>query len=125
MFIPLLHPLFIFSLVAYAIVRMNRWGWLELPDFLNHYLADLVCMPIILTFCLIGVRWVKRLPLFRLSWGMILSMTLFYALLFEGLLPLKSNHHTGDFIDVIMYFLGALMYGWLVPISNRQSARAT
>ena len=120
---PLIHPIFLVAVVAYLMVRINRQGWINLPTLLNDYLADLVCMPIILCFCLVGVRWIKKIPQFWLSWRMILSMTLFYAIIFEWLLPLKSNEYTGDILDVVMYFVGALVYGWFMQPFIRQSTK--
>lgn len=45
-----------------------------------------------------------------LSPSMIFSMTAFYAFLFEFLLPNSNPIYTADWVDVIMYFLGALFY---------------
>lgn len=104
---PLLHPFFLICLAAYLYVRLGRWEIFEVPIFVNNYLADFACMPIILTFCLVGVRKVKRMPHFELTIVMILGMTTFYALLFEWILPTQSFIYTSDFGDVLAYFLGA------------------
>jgi hypothetical protein len=67
-------------------------------------------MPIILTICLVGVRYFKKIPSFKLSVAMIFFMTLFYALLFEWVLPLNNFHYRADLLDVGLYFLGAFVY---------------
>jgi hypothetical protein len=67
-------------------------------------------MPLILTICLVGVRYFKKIPRFKLSVAMIFGMTLFYALLFEWLLPLNNLQYRADIVDVGLYFLGALVY---------------
>lgn len=112
---PFFRPYFILSVLAYAFVRLSRQGWYDLPEFVNSYLTDFLCMPIILTFCLVGVRWIKRIPDFRLTPLMIFGMTAFYAVLFEWILPQQSSVYTADVLDALMYFLGALLFWFVWP----------
>lgn len=107
---PILNPILGLMLLVYILVHLGRTGLYDLPNWINNYLTDFLCMPIILAFCLVGVRKIKRLPKFVLSIWMIYGMTAFYAVLFEYYLPNQSSHRTQDFLDVWMYFLGAGMY---------------
>ena len=110
---PIFSPFFSISVFLYLIVRISRYGFFDLPVFINSYLTDFLCMPIILTLSLVGVRWIKKIPEFILSPVMIFGMTGFYALLFEVILPQYSSKYTQDPIDFILYFCGALLYWFL------------
>lgn len=114
---PFFRSYFVLSILAYTFVRLSRRNNYDLPEFVNSYLTDFLCMPIILTLCLVGVRWIKRVPEFRLTLPMIFGMTAFYAVLFEWILPLRSPIYSADIFDVLMYFLGALLF-WLVWLKS-------
>ncbi|NOQ73082.1 MAG: hypothetical protein GQ574_13840 [Crocinitomix sp.] len=118
MFKPLLKPYFLIAITLYIIVRLGRLGWYAPNEWLNNYLNDFLCMPIILTICLVGVRFIKRIPKFHLTPIMIFGMTTFYAILFEYILPNSNPIYTADFVDVAMYFAGALFY-WVYWRINR------
>ena len=109
-FRPLLRAYFIVSVVLYLFVHFFRYVNKPLPVLVNYYLTDFLCMPIILTFCLAGVRYFKKIPHFKLSILMILGMTTFYALLFELFLPLNNHQYHADLLDVGLYFLGAFFF---------------
>jgi hypothetical protein len=123
MFKPLLKPYFLIAIALYIIVRLGRLSWYTPNEWVNNYMNDLLCMPIILTICLVGVRYLKRLPQFNLTPIMIFGMTTFYAVLFEYSLPNSSPLYTADIIDVIMYFAGAVFY-WFYWRMNREKVSA-
>ena len=110
---PLTRPYFLIAILLYLIVHLGRFGWYEPIKIVNSYLTDLLCMPIILTFCLAGIRLLKRIPTYVLTLPMIVAMTTFYAILFEYYLPNANSKYTADFVDVIMYFAGAGLY-WII-----------
>ena len=109
----LIKPYFISLCLIYFVTRYLKSTDLELPFFIKNHLTDLLCMPIILTLCLAFVRLLKRLPNYTLTPFMIISMTVFYAVLFEYIQPLTNPNQTGDWIDVGMYGLGGFGY-WLI-----------
>ena len=109
-FRPFLRTYFIVSVALYLFVHFFRFVNRPLPALVNNYLTDFLCMPIILTISLIGVRYFKKIPSFKLSLLMILGMTVFYALLFEWFLPLNKIRYRADLVDVVFYFLGAFGY---------------
>jgi hypothetical protein len=121
MFKPIYKPYFILAVVLYALVHLARIGGNPPVDWINSYLTDFLCMPIILTLCLVGVRFIKRIPEFVLTPTMIFGMTIFYGILFEYILPSKNSAYTSDHLDVVMYFAGAGLYWFLW---NRESANA-
>lgn len=92
------------------------------PSWLKNYLNDLLCMPIILTICLIGVRFIKKDKTIRISLFSALSLATFYSLYFEVILPLIMERYTADIYDVFLYFSGALLFYWLqepIPVKER------
>lgn len=121
MYKPIFKPYFLIALVLYIAVHLGRLFDYPPLTWINSYLTDFLCMPIILTLCLVGVRFVKQIPHFSLSPFMIFGMTLFYAILFEWILPNGSSTYTSDFLDVIMYFAGAGVY-WLICSFKRQDS---
>ncbi len=118
----LFQPAFIVCVLAYLLVRLGRLNILDNPIFVNNYLSDFVCMPIILTLSCVGVRVIKALPNFVLNRSMIFGMTAFYAILFEFILPTQSKLYTSDPWDVVMYFSGAILFyqfqrlNWFVKV---------
>ena len=115
---PLVRTYFIVSVALYLFVHFFRFVNNPLPAIVNNYLTDFLCMPIILTICLVGVRYFKKIPHFKLSVAMIFGMTLFYALFFEWFLPLNNLQYRADIVDVGLYFLGAFGYFLIWQKSN-------
>jgi hypothetical protein len=109
----LIKPYFVILCLIYFATRYLKSTDLILPIFIKNHLTDLLCMPIILTICLVGVRLIRRLPNYVLNPFMIFSMTVFYAVIFEYLAPKSNPNQTGDWIDVGMYVLGGLGY-WVI-----------
>ena len=109
----LFKPYFIVLVILYFTVRLSRAYGIELPLFFKNHFTDLLCMPIVLTICLAFVRLIKKLPTYVLTPFMIISMTVFYAVLFEYLAPLNNPNQIGDCIDVLMYALGGVSF-WLI-----------
>lgn len=106
----ILKPFLIVALVLYMSVHLSRIVGLELPSFINSYLTDLLCMPLILSLSCAGVRVFKRNNTINLTFTMVFAMTFFYAFYFEWFLPLRHLRYTADWIDVCCYFAGALVY---------------
>ena len=110
MFQPLFDRFFIIASGCYGLVRLARLNLYHIPDWINGCLSDLVCMPIVLTLSLIGVRILKRLPKYQLTAPMIFGLTAGYAIYFEWILPSTSALYTRDSLDVLSYFIGAVIY---------------
>lgn len=104
------QPYFLISLFLYVLLHSARLAQIQVPILINNYATDLLCMPIILTLCLAGVRWIKKMPHFHLSLFMIFGMTVYYIFFFEFFLPQYSPNYTADWIDGACYAVGALFY---------------
>ncbi|MDT0643008.1 hypothetical protein RM553_09235 [Zunongwangia sp. F363] len=82
-------------------------------------------MPVVLGICLKTVQWLKQDKQLNLKILPILSLTVFYSLYFELLLPEIMSRYTADFLDVIMYFSGAVLFFLMqhVNLSNKKAAQ--
>ncbi len=111
-----MKPLYIFFLFAVLIfLGILSLSYLEmnLPVWVISYVNDFLCMPIVLTICLKTVHFIKKDKNIYLDLFTIFSLTTFYAVYFEWYLPRVEPRYTADWIDVVMYFTGALLFYYL------------
>ncbi len=73
-------------------------------------------MPIVLFVCKYVVRELKSNKA-RLPWSLVFMVTLFYSVYFEYYLPKVNPRYTADFLDVLLYFMGAGFF-CIMEISN-------
>ena len=100
------------TLLALGIFSFQKSG-LFLPEILNNYANDFLCLPLVLGFISFGIRRLKNDNFFRLPLFFVLLMALYYSIYFEYYLPKINVRYTSDWIDVGLYFLGALaFYGY-------------
>ena len=104
--------LFVF-LLMYLFVKL--WIKNNLVDFsfFRFYFTDLLFVPSMCLFALIGVRFLKRDYKIRIPAKYVFAQTLFVSILFEYVLPSSQTYakvQTADFLDVVMYFIGAILY---------------
>ena len=85
----------------------------NLPLWVNFYLNDLLCMPIVFWICIKAVHIIKGDNQIHLDLFTILSLTTFYAVYFEWYLPRVELRYTADWLDVVMYFNGAFLFYYL------------
>lgn len=77
---------------------------------LRWYLTDLLFVPAMCTFGLIGVRLIRRDRTIKLSWWHVLIQFIAVSAYFEWYLPKHFSEYTADPLDVVMYFIGALVF---------------
>lgn len=125
----IIQPFFSGAFLLYLSVHLSRAGLFYLPELVNSYLTDLLCLPIILTISLMVTRLIKRDHSISLTLLMIAGMTLFYAWYFEWYLPARNPHYTADIIDVWCYLVGAFFYWRIIQPSflqvNNSSSNAS
>lgn len=101
-------PLVIFMfLTALAVYLLQQTG-VPLPSLIQNYLNNLLCMPLVLTICLIVLQFIKKnyrltIPIFAIA-----SITIYYILYFEWYLPKVNDRYTSDPIDGVLYVIGAI-----------------
>lgn len=100
-------PLFCFmALIVFSLQKMS----ITLPEWINNYLNDFLCMPIVLFIGQFAIRKLKGDKILRLPCPLILTLTLFYSFYFEYYLPRINLRYTADFLDVVLYFSGAVFF---------------
>ena len=104
------QPVFLICIATANFIYFSSLFNLQLPYWIRFYVNDALCMPIVLSFCLLSVRLIKADQKIYLPILPILILTLFYALLFEWLLPQTNPRYTADWIDVGLYTLGGLVF---------------
>lgn len=105
----LLQPLFIISAFSYLFLKICQKLGYHFP-FFHDYLADFLCMPVVLSLALAFMRIVKQSPNYQLNIVQIIFATIFYSLLFEVIFPHFSPNMTSDWLDILAYFLGAFIF---------------
>lgn len=84
-----------------------------MPRWVRFYVNDFLCMPVVLTISLKAVHFLKKDNSIRLPLLLILTLTSIYAVYFEYYMPLVEPRYTADWLDVVMYFSGAMLFYWL------------
>ena len=95
------------SFVAITIFTMQKIG-IYLPEILNNYANDLLCLPLVLGFILFMIRQLKKDKNFELPLTFVLILAVYYSVYFEYYLPKVNPRYTSDWIDVLLYFVGAI-----------------
>ncbi len=104
---------FFIIMLAYFAVRYFRSTYPGLPKFVHFYLTDFLFVPAMASAGLIFVRLLKRDHALLISPVLLLFQTGLISCYFEWYLPnsVQNNvRYTGDLIDVLIYFLGAVFY---------------
>ncbi|WP_026463172.1 hypothetical protein [Adhaeribacter aquaticus] len=118
----LLNPFFIVAISLY-VVNKFLLPLLNLNQYQVPYLNDMLCLPVVLTLAL----WLQQ-NLFprscrrRLNGAQVIFTVIYFAVIFEGLLPALSDKYTRDYLDVLAYAVGGMVYYFLL---NPKPARPT
>lgn len=67
-------------------------------------------MPIVLFTCQYVLRKLKSDNRIEIPLRLVVLLTIGYALFFEYYLPQVQDRYTADYIDVILYFTGAVFF---------------
>ena len=101
---------FTFYCCSWILVRYTRKLQIPMP-IVNNWLTDFVFVPLIAHISFVfGSVILKTHGSFKYPFYQILSVSLFTAIVFEGILPYYTNYNTVDFCDVLAYFAGGIFY---------------
>lgn len=116
----LLQPYFLILLSLSSTVYLFQITSTKIPQVVNNYFNDLVCLPIVLTICLCSVRIIKRNNIIALNSYEVVSVFILYSILFELVFPTFLERYTCDYWDILMYFLGSCIFYilWNKPITH-------
>ena len=96
-------------LIALAIYTMQRLN-LPLPSLINNYVNDFLCLPLLLGAMEFVIRRLKKDYSFQFSFWFVVFLAFYYAVYFEYYLPKVNSRYTSDWIDVVLYFSGGLIF---------------
>jgi len=99
----------VFCAIALSIYSLQRFQ-IPVADWLDDYVNDLLCMPIVLFVCQYVIRNIKSNPRLKMDAGQIIILTFAYAIYFELFLPKFNLRYTADIIDVLLYTFGAIFF---------------
>ncbi len=95
--------------MVYAMQQLGLW----LPEWINNYVNDLLCMPIVLKICQYAIRYIKSDGDRTVPVYLQVGLTVCYSIYFEYLLPNYNDRYTTDELDIVLYFLGLVLFQWL------------
>ncbi|WP_299521505.1 hypothetical protein [Winogradskyella sp.] len=101
---------FTISVVIGTAIYVAQKQHFELPRIINNYVNDFLIVPICLTISLALLRLTRNDKGYYLRIYPVLYLALFYAVLFEFVLPQYYERYTSDPIDIILYFLSAILF---------------
>lgn len=78
-------------------------------------------MPIVFYISREFIRRVKKDKAFELSPLKMAVGVIYFAVLFELVLPLFNERYIGDWLDVIMYVVGGVLYFFLSTVKPSES----
>jgi hypothetical protein len=104
------HPLFLSFVLAASLIFVAKQLQLQLPNWLYFYLNDFLCMPIVLSLCLLILRILKKTESLYVPFFVVLGLSTYFSWHFEWLMPQLSTRYTSDFIDIVLYFSGAMLF---------------
>ena len=99
---------FIGGLIIWGIIAFLRRNGIIIP-LINDHLTDLYSVPMF-SYTIMKIMKLTYYPDWRPDLKFLLGAALNLTIVFEIIFPLLSARYTTDFIDVICYFSGALIY---------------
>ena len=103
------------SLSIYSMQRLN----VPLPTFVNNYVNDFLCLPLVLGALTFIIRYFKNDEDFKFPLLFVLLLASYYSVYFEYYLPKLNPRYTADWIDVVLYFASSVVF-FLIQNSERK-----
>ena len=98
------------SFIVGSIVYTFQYFNYTLPKIINNFLNDFLITPIVLYICLWVLILIRKDKYFTISLVMVLYVCAFYSFIFEYIAPKFLVRYTADIIDIILYFLGGIIF---------------
>lgn len=103
------NSIYLLLLLSGLLIAVGQKSGIVFPYFFQNYWNDLVIMPLILKVVLLILQRIHGRA-FTLHPFYILCTWIYFSILFELILPEFHTRYTADFVDVIMYFLGGIIF---------------
>lgn len=99
--------LFGFFVLAFCANWILQRNGIHIP-LVHAYMDDLICIPVILFPFLFLYKMLVKNAILPLSY--IISACVIICVVFELVLPSMHAHHTSDYVDMVLYAMGALLF---------------
>ena len=103
------NVIYFMMLLAAGGIYYRQSEKLFLPRFINNYLNDFLCIPLVLGLLWAPLCFFKGYA-FKFPLYFITAIVLYYAAYFEYYLPQVNPRYTGDWIDALLYGLGGTVF---------------
>ncbi len=107
---------YLFSLAfIYAVLFFCKKSGLHF-FLIGDYAADLICIPLSLLF----IEWLmEKVPGndFKMDGWKIFAAVIYFSIVFEGIMPAFSSDFTRDYLDVVMYGAGGMIYYFFTSVN--------
>ena len=97
--------LFIISMVVYVFQKLN----ITLPKWINNYLNDGIAMLLVLKIVDVVVYYIYKKQITR-NIQYVIGIVIYFSFIFEYLYPKFHSRYTADWWDVLVYFIGAIVF---------------
>lgn len=95
--------------VFLGVQSLKHFSW-NSPKWVFNHLNDFLLIPLVGTFALHVVWFLKKDTRIRLNAFTIFSLVLLFSIVFEWYLPKQSFRYTADVYDVLAYTLGGFVF---------------
>ncbi len=95
---------------SYLIHLFFKYMHYNVYRLFSNYFADILCLPLLLSFSLLLLRYLKKENNLWLNLRQIIFTLIYTSILFEFILPKYNNRYTSDFFDLFAYSFGALFF---------------
>jgi hypothetical protein len=96
----------LFWVIIFTCTKLHFYLWWPI----QFYLIDLIAIPILGTLSLVFYRWILKNEKATLPLWSIAFLTIALSIWFEWYLPKHQPRYTADIWDIVMYFLGAFFF---------------
>jgi hypothetical protein len=109
------NPFFIVSCILFwANQYLEKVEGIFIP-YIHEYLDDLLAMPVVLGLTLQIFRWFhSQGNAFVFTIPQIAIAVIYFSLIFEVILPMRSDVYTRDWWDILFYTIGAVGFHFLI-----------
>ncbi|MGB0404287.1 MAG: hypothetical protein ACPGEG_09340 [Salibacteraceae bacterium] len=96
--------------ITYIFFFTARKEDLQIPELINSYFTDLLCIPLVLGTIQLFIRIIKNEPKLKLTIPMVIFSVVAFSLAFEWWFPKQNSIYTADILDVVCYVIGGLVF---------------
>lgn len=92
-------------MVVYVFQKLN----ITLPKWINNYLNDGIAMLLVLKIVDVVVYYIYKKQITR-NIQYVIGIVIYFSFIFEYLYPKFHSRYTADWWDVLVYFIGAMLF---------------